>query len=157
MDILKVPSLVLQDAGMATTREYALQCYKGVLLTLERVDTTVGKDDTSLFVTSFTTAEAAVAINEAVVHRLDNSLKETSDEQVVIFPPLLLRSNTNMIVEYSDNLLLVLFLSGPVVPVLRNATPTSAQTVLPELIDIYAATNVNGEFLNESNISDVFN
>ncbi len=150
--MLKVPSVVLNSAAATTKTKYAHLVYHALL---QAFDSPKEKDG-QLFVDSFVDVRNAHKCKEDIRDRLLMEIDKDNKTEVDYYflAPIFLRSNRDFVVEVSDDFVVVMSASGPVVPIVRcrrASTANSRARTSPELLDYITAVY---ELYSEEFITD---
>jgi len=108
--MLKKLSVVLQECGFKSVREYTFAIYRSLQQQ--------GLKQTQFFDNAFVDQKSALLYEKLIRDRINRSIRYSSTEDFILLPPLFIVSNVNAIVQTSPELLLVLCESGPIFPVI---------------------------------------
>ncbi len=116
--MLKPPSVVLEQTGASSRRQYASIVFRCLQQT--------SKDTNKIFTSCFLQETDAIKYHNHIQSRMDTSLtckNKDMAEECIILPPLFWNSAEDVIVEDVDEsesqLLLVMYQNGPIFPVVR--------------------------------------
>jgi len=147
--LLKLPSVILQEAGVKTRREYAAIVYRCLQQTENE------SNDTQ---TSYKNQEHAKQFDEHVRKRMNMSIPCDKSEECIILPPLFWQSQEYFMRKLTPQLFLVCYEQGPIVPVVRlhaSQNIMSDRVLLDFLIRIYEA--LHKERATKKNMEEVLN
>jgi hypothetical protein len=160
MAFQRMPSEIMQKSQTRNSREYAMLCYRRMLISLDMMLSDVGdetnqqKQTVSLFAESFHDQESSDLFYKKVLHHLDVTFGPgNNEEHVVILPPLFLRANENRIVQIHSHLFLILFDVGPVIPVVYNVGKEDALQLLDDVIHMFTRESHGQPFNTQTAVS----
>lgn len=144
---LLLPSQVLDASGTDNQDEYSLMVYKNIMTKINRPGS-FKDNQTPLFALSFSNDDYSNNIVTTLLKRIESAFEEKYDidQYFNILPPLFVRSNKEEIIELTDDIYLILFKTGEVIPVIVQIN----DDLLMVIKKIYSV--VSDQYVNTRNI-----
>lgn len=143
--MLKLPSQILEQWQQTSLRSFGVLVYRKLTIARDVPSPDGGREwrDPSFFVSSFIDLADAELVEQQVKLNIEQVLSDDVAEEAILLPPLFIRSNETLIIEYlPPHVYLFACECGPVVPVFTRLS----EDTLHCIIDLYSL--VSDKFFN---------